>query len=97
MAYQATGREEECISLYKSLEDTHPIPAIRRQAADLRYIMEAPKLEISEDEKIKLPLLEDVEKNANRGLSVPKPKPRIQRRKEVRHGSLNSRAPQPRV
>jgi hypothetical protein len=31
---------------------------IRRQAADLRYIMEAPKLEISEDERVKIPLLQ---------------------------------------
>jgi len=42
---QACGREEDCLATYRTLEKTHPLPAIRRQAADLRYIMEAPKLQ----------------------------------------------------
>ena len=43
---QACGREEDCLATYRTLEKTHPLPAIRRQAADLRYIMEAPKLQV---------------------------------------------------
>ena len=45
-ALQACGREEACLETYRTLEKTHPLPAIRRQAADLRYIMEAPKLQV---------------------------------------------------
>lgn len=33
------------------------------QAADLRYIMEAPKLELSPDEKVQIPVLDDLEPN----------------------------------
>lgn len=54
LSYQALGREEDCISLYRQLEGSHPMPLIRKQAADLRFIMEAPKLEISEDERVKV-------------------------------------------
>jgi hypothetical protein len=68
-AYQACGREEECIETYKIIEKTHPLPAIRRQAAELRYIMEAPKLELSPDEKVSIPVLNDLEP-AGRGRSV---------------------------
>jgi hypothetical protein len=35
------------------------------QAADLKYIMEAPKLELSPDEKVQIPVLTGME--ANRG------------------------------
>jgi tetratricopeptide (TPR) repeat protein len=75
LAYQATGQGEECLQLYRTLETTHPLPQIRKQAADLRYIMEAPELEIGEDEKIKIPVL-DLEKNAARGNVAIKPRPR---------------------
>ena len=54
---QAEGRELECINLYKGMENTHPVPTIRRQAANLRFILEAPKLKIGEDERVKLPVL----------------------------------------
>lgn len=64
LAYQACGREQECIAVYKNLEANHPVPAIRRQAGDLRYIMEAPKLELGEDEKVKLPVLSDIDSNS---------------------------------
>ena len=56
---QACGQEKECISLYKHIEKTHPNSKIRKQAYELRYIMEAPRLQISEDERVKIPLLED--------------------------------------
>ena len=60
---QACGREEACLSIYRSLEKTHPLPAIRRQACDLRYIMEAPKLQINPDERVQIPVLTDLDVN----------------------------------
>lgn len=62
LAYQACGREEECISTYKTLEDTHPVPRVRRQAANLRYIIEAPKLLVNPDERVQIPMLNEVER-----------------------------------
>ncbi|KAG0593645.1 hypothetical protein M758_UG006700 [Ceratodon purpureus] len=58
MAYDAVGRHADCIALYKRLERTHPNKNLRKQAADLRYIAEAPKLKISRDEMVKIPLIE---------------------------------------
>jgi hypothetical protein len=54
---QACGKEQECIDLYKALEGTHPNPAIRRQAANLRFILEAPKLKLGPDERVSVPVL----------------------------------------
>lgn len=47
--------------MYKALENTHPNPSIKRQAANLRYILEAPKLKLGPDERVSLPLLEQDE------------------------------------
>lgn len=74
LAYQACGREQDCIDVYLGLEKTHPIPSIRKQAADLRYIMEAPKLQLSPDERVQIPVLEGLE--ANRGGRTPTARPR---------------------
>ncbi len=52
------GREQDCIDLYKSIEANHPIKKIRSQAENLRYIMEAPKLELSPDERVTIPLIQ---------------------------------------
>jgi hypothetical protein len=60
---QAVGREEECIAMCRLLEDSHPIKKIKREAANLRYIMEAPKLELTKDERVTIPLLGDAEPN----------------------------------
>lgn len=57
MAYEANNRHRDCIALYKQLERKHPIPSIRRQAADLRYISEAPKLKISREEMVTIPTI----------------------------------------
>lgn len=57
MAYDAHNRHGDCIALYKILEKTHPISGIRKQAAGLRYILEAPKLKITQDEMVTIPLL----------------------------------------
>jgi len=42
---------------YKWIEANHPLPRMRKQAENLRYIMEAPKLELSPDERVQIPLL----------------------------------------
>ncbi|KAL6601452.1 hypothetical protein ACP70R_044672 [Stipagrostis hirtigluma subsp. patula] len=55
MAYEANRRHKDCIALYKELESSHPMINIRRQAAELRYISEAPKLKISNDEVVSIP------------------------------------------
>lgn len=58
MAYDAVGRHADGIALYKRLEGSHPNKNLRKQAADLRFILEAPKLKISRDEMVKIPLIE---------------------------------------
>ncbi|ERN06939.1 uncharacterized protein LOC18435150 [Amborella trichopoda] len=57
MAYEAKNRHADCIALYQQLEKKHPSVSIRRQAAELRYILQAPKLKISEDEMVRIPLI----------------------------------------
>ncbi|KAL8519161.1 hypothetical protein ACS0TY_010193 [Phlomoides rotata] len=57
MAYEAKNRHAECIALYRQLEMTHPSVSIRRQAAELRYILQAPKLKISQEEMVTIPLI----------------------------------------
>ena len=58
LAYSATGDEAAAVEVYKEVEASHPSPKMRRQAYDLRYIAEAPKLRVGADEK---PLLPEVE------------------------------------
>ncbi|GJP40538.1 hypothetical protein CLOM_g208 [Closterium sp. NIES-68] len=58
MSYDANGQRPECLALYRKLENNHPMPAIRKQAADMRYIAEAPKLKLSPDEILKVPILD---------------------------------------
>ncbi|KAA8529627.1 hypothetical protein F0562_034273 [Nyssa sinensis] len=57
MAYEANNRHADCIALYRQLEQKHPSVSIRRQAADLRYILQAPKLKISQEEMVTIPLI----------------------------------------
>ncbi|CAA6667980.1 unnamed protein product [Spirodela intermedia] len=57
MAYEANNRHKDCIELYQELEKKHPSASIRRQAAELRYILQAPKLKISKDEMVTIPLI----------------------------------------
>ena len=44
------------------MEQTHPNKAVKKQAAELRYIMEAPKLQLRPEEKISLPLLDNLDR-----------------------------------
>ena len=55
---QACGQEQECIDLYKALENTHPSVQVRKQAAQLRFILEAPRLKLRPDERVSVPVLE---------------------------------------
>ncbi|KAF5194475.1 Tetratricopeptide repeat-containing domain, partial [Thalictrum thalictroides] len=57
MAYEANNRHADCIALYKQLEKNHPIVNIRRQASELRYILQAPKLKISQEERVTIPMI----------------------------------------
>lgn len=57
MAYEANNRHADCIALYQQLEQQHPIISIRRQAAELRYIMQAPKIKITQEEMVTIPLI----------------------------------------
>ncbi|GAV84500.1 TPR_2 domain-containing protein [Cephalotus follicularis] len=57
MAYEANNRHKDCIALYRQLEEKHPCVGIRRQAAELRYILQAPKLKISQEEMVTIPLI----------------------------------------
>ncbi|GFP97501.1 hypothetical protein PHJA_001894200 [Phtheirospermum japonicum] len=57
MAYEANNRHADCISLYQQLEKKHPSVSIRRQAAELRYILQAPKLKITQEEMVTIPLI----------------------------------------
>ena len=59
--FQALGKTKECVELFRRLED-HPNKKTRRQAKDLLYIIEAPKLRIGEDERVELPVLKDLER-----------------------------------
>ncbi|PRQ40149.1 putative acetyltransferase A, auxiliary subunit [Rosa chinensis] len=57
MAYEANKRHADCIDLYKQLESKHPSVSIRRQAAELRYILQAPKIKITREEMVTIPLI----------------------------------------
>ncbi|KAL7241086.1 hypothetical protein ACSBR2_006665 [Camellia fascicularis] len=57
MAYEANNRHADCIALYKQLERKHPSVSIWRQAAELRYILQAPKLKIFQEEMVTIPLI----------------------------------------
>ena len=57
MAYEANNRHADCIALYKQLEMHHPSVSIRRQASELRYILQAPKLKITQEEMVTIPLI----------------------------------------
>ena len=48
--------------MYRRMEVNHPSPKMRRQAEHLRFILEAPKLQRSPDEKVKIPILKDIER-----------------------------------
>ncbi|GLC37815.1 hypothetical protein PLESTB_001479500 [Pleodorina starrii] len=58
LAYQACGRDQDAIAVYKEIEASHPSRKVKKQAGELRYILEAPRLELREDERVKIPLIQ---------------------------------------
>eukprot|EP00894_Picocystis_sp_ML_P005025 jgi/Pico_ML_1/55542/g1214.t1 len=72
LSYDALGRYEDCLSMYKSLEKEHPSKDIKKQASELRFILEAPKLEIGEDERVKIPVMDDANSYTDRRFSSTK-------------------------
>ena len=47
------------MDIYAYLESVHPEKSIRKQAEELRFILEAPRREIGENERVDVPLLRD--------------------------------------
>ena len=94
LAHSATGDEAAAIQVYREVEASHPSPKMRRQAYDLRYIAEAPKLRVGEDEK---PLLPEVEppriggEKDKRRAPRPPPAPRGNAAKRTRPMTLEVR------
>ncbi len=86
---QACGQEQECIDLYKALENTHPSVQVRKQAAQLRFILEAPRLKLRPDERVSVPVLETGGRFA---CAAPHPA-RTQRRVDPAHAATPEPAP----
>ena len=59
LGLDASGKTEDAIELYAWLAATHPEGIVKRQAEELKYILEAPKMDIGEDEKVDVPVLRD--------------------------------------
>ncbi|PNW75474.1 hypothetical protein CHLRE_12g528050v5 [Chlamydomonas reinhardtii] len=97
LAYQACGREKEAIDLYKSIEANHPSRKVKKQAADLRYILEAPRLEISPDERVTIPLIQsDSWRQKERTAYTPRfYKPPPSNKKETYWDRVSMDAPDP--
>ena len=57
LAHQAAGDDDACIATYKFVEDNHPLLKVRNQAANLRFICQAPKLKRGPDEMVQIPVL----------------------------------------
>lgn len=82
LAYQAVGLEKKCIETYKFLESNHPLPAVRKQAADLRYIMEAPKISLKPEEKVSIPVFDDIDRNDPKSKGNRPIRPRIKKQQK---------------
>eukprot|EP00793_Prasinoderma_coloniale_P005541 PRCOL_00004949-RA len=61
MSLQALGRTEEASACFGEVAAMHPNEKIRSQAEYLKYINEAPKLQLGEDERVKVPDLNDIQ------------------------------------
>jgi RNA exonuclease 1 len=59
LGYYAFGQKEAAIEIYERLIALHPERSVNKQAEELKYITEAPQMEIGEDEKVQVPLLRD--------------------------------------
>ena len=77
LAHSATGDEAAAIAVYREVEASHPSPKMRKQAYELRYIAEAPKLRVGADEKPQLPEVEPPRIGGEKGdrRRAPRPPP----------------------
>eukprot|EP00983_Pelagomonas_calceolata_P050772 1142134-Pelagomonas_calceolata.AAC.2 len=82
---QACGRERDCVELYRYMENNHPLPKFKKQAAQLRYIIEAPKLTLSKEEYVKVPQIQsDTWMQKKRKSKVPQMKRREPTEEELK-------------
>ena len=51
LGYYAFGQKEAAIEVYERLIGTHPEGSVKKQAEELKYIQEAPQMEIGDDER----------------------------------------------
>jgi len=77
LAFDGSGKVDEARDIYRELKEGHPLPSIRSQAGNLLYILEAPKLKIKEDERLKIPDMSNVDefrnnRNSKRPLRPPR-------------------------
>ena len=59
LSLDAYGQRDKALDIYAYLESVHPEKSIRKQAEELRFILEAPRMEIGENERVDVPLLRD--------------------------------------
>jgi len=59
LGYYAFGQKERAIEIYEQLIAFHPERSVKKQAEELKYITEAPAMEIGDDERVEVPLLKD--------------------------------------
>jgi len=59
LSLDAYGQRDKALDIYTYLESVHPEKSIRKQAEELRFILEAPRMEIGENERVDVPLLRD--------------------------------------
>ena len=57
LSLHALGREEEAVEICRQLEETHPSRKIKKQAFEIRYILEAPKLPPEPGETVVIPTI----------------------------------------
>eukprot|EP00747_Dinoflagellata_sp_TGD_P169194 gnl/TRDRNA2_/TRDRNA2_197511_c0_seq1.p1 gnl/TRDRNA2_/TRDRNA2_197511_c0~~gnl/TRDRNA2_/TRDRNA2_197511_c0_seq1.p1 ORF type:complete len:424 (-),score=63.57 gnl/TRDRNA2_/TRDRNA2_197511_c0_seq1:78-1349(-) len=66
LSLDACGERDEAIALYELLEEKHPSSKTRKEASRLVYILKAPAMKISEDEKLKMPVLDNLDTNSKK-------------------------------
>jgi tetratricopeptide (TPR) repeat protein len=59
IALDACGRGEQALEIYKYLVAVHPERSVKKQAEELKFILEAPKMEIAANERVEVPLLKN--------------------------------------
>eukprot|EP00898_Chlorokybus_atmophyticus_P002749 jgi/Chlat1/3475/Chrsp23S03669 len=57
MALEACKRNSECIALLKEVEKKHPDEEVKKQAANLKFIYEAPKLRLEKEDFVSIPTM----------------------------------------